>query len=537
MSTFTLPAFAANDSALTVESNVERSESIFTRAVKTTDRTGERLRLRLQYRNLETQKRAQLSSTIARLNGQQHRVVARDPSYTGPRGALSVSELLQLDFTTWTPHPTYPERATSTALVDGIRVTSGYDTNGIIVRPSGGAYGINERTAGNNYAAKLAVSPAAPGPLGGLITTRLEFRVSDWGQSIAVTPATSDGDRLVLSALSYDDTKLFLRTYVKFGATDEPGSFQDQTQLTAARCLLVDNPNNELTYSNDVSHADWDQVRTTVNADQVVGPYGGTTADEVVEDSTPSASHYIRQIVTRASVQEFWTGLIHIKKNTRQRLRVDISDGAGNNCAAYFDADSGTITGGPTLVGTALYPYATMHDLSNGWYACRVTCQLPASTGVHLIGYLCEGATNVATYNGDGASSMYVSSARLIRGVQHGRYVDTTASAITSANQTGKNIVLKGLDVNVPGQLLAGDQLEINGQLCILDSDLDGDELGTGIAQVTPRIRNGLPNNAPVIIYRPEGRFLLEQSAEWVSRVGRNGPLSDFALELVEDIT
>jgi hypothetical protein len=83
--------------------------------------------------------------------------------------------------------------------------------------------------------------------------------------------------------------------------------------------------------------------------------------------------------------------------------------------------------------------------------------------------------------------------------------------------------------------MLAGDQFEINGQLFILAADLDGDESGCGLAQVTTSIRTAPADEDAVVLYRPHGTFLLDSPSNGWSN--KPGIFSDSSLSFVEDIS
>ena len=539
MSDYPLPPIAPNSSELQLLDNIEPSRSIFTGATKRTDRTGERLLLSLSWRSLESTERNRLQSAIAQLNVRQHRLIARDFSYTKPTGTLSsIGEMLDVAFNTWIPEVSEPLRATSRPLYEGIRLTGGQTGSAIPITPVGGADGISAPTVGLCYAGKLKVGTPRPGFNNNIAKATFRWRQGNWGTVIASGVAIDEAGTVILPTTCFSASNMYPRPEFKSNAAVETrGMTQDFYSLSVARCLMVDNGNNRLFQSEDFSNATWVKTRATVSADAIAAPDGQTTGDELIEDSTASATHLCAQLRTRTSVEEFWTGSVFLKKNTSQRIRLEVEDGAGNSAYAVFDADTGTITESITEVGAAAWAQASIHDYGDGWYRCRVTAYMPASTNIRMEIYLCDGATNTITFNGDGTSGLYLWGADMKQTDQLGHYVATAGAAVSGTEQTGSEIWVKGLDAGIAGQLLAGDQIEVNGQLCVLQADLDGDPDGCGVAVVSPRIRSAPADDTPVILYQPEGRFFLaEESAGWNNRPGRVTAFSDIVLNLEEDI-
>jgi hypothetical protein len=527
MADYIFPEVTANEATMTHESNtgVFRSDS---GALQTSDRTGERWVFSLNHQNLKDADRRKLQAFVSILNGQEHRAYIRDFSYSGPSGTLSTISNLHPALTAANYDSASWQKESDVTF--GVRYRrSGNTANGQNIKPGT----VPTVTAGVSYALRTAVRAFSELPT----TIRMAW-ISDTGGTPGGIVALASGTAAT-SVVSTGFTAP--SSSITAGVTDNTaasgyGQF-DIHRHELARCLLIDNGINELTYSEQFDNAAWTKTNSSVTANPSPGanaPNQTDTADEFVEDATAGVAHWIQQTHTRTSQAEFWTASAWLKQNTNQRIRLQIHDGSSNGGSAYFDASSGTITSGPTNDGTGSEStYASIHAYPDGWYRCRVSTRLPATTIARMVIYMCDGASNTTTYNGDGVSSVYLWGAQLQQGGQLGRYVQTTTAAATADSQTGSEIWVKGLDADTDGQLLAGDQVQIGDQLCILESDLDGDESGVGILVVRNRIRTAPSDEDPVVLYRPCGKFILASNSN--SWSNRPGVFSDAGLTFIED--
>lgn len=539
MSAYVMPDIRVATNVVQHNSNTGISRSPLSGAVQRRVRDGEHFAVQMSLQNLKGADRRQMMSWLSLLNGAEHQAIIRDRSYEKPSGTLSdIAEMVDVTFnaTNWTPSGS--ANGSVSDLSGGIRFKGGRTFAGVNLVPTASADGISAPTAGYSYAAKLHVGEISAGSGGQVDEASLRWLDASLGNVLASDDqaTTTDAEQLVVAATCTDASSFFLRPFLKKdGLSDTFGMIQDLSQLSAARCLLVDNGFNALTYSEQFDNVAWSKTRSSVSANATSAPDGLTSADELVEDSTASDSHFILQDYTRTSVAEFWTASVFIKENTQQRIRLMLSDGGGTNIAtAFFDSNTGTITGAASVSGTVTLAFASIDDYGNGWYRCRITALLPATTTARILINLCDGAANTITYTGDGSSGIYLWGAQLQRGGQLGRYVETTDTATTGTDQTGKQVWVKGLNHAEDQQMQAGDQFEINGQLFVLAADLDGDETGCGLAKLTTSIRTAPDDEDPVILYKPHGTFLLENpSNAWSNQPGG---FSSTSLSFVEDI-
>ena len=526
MAVFPFPNVIPQSSSLTFESNTEVHVSPLSGAIQTLDRGGERWRLLLNFANQKDADRARLQALPTQLNGQEHRLSVPDHSYT-KQGSLTVTELVtNSDFSDGVNNWKTGSGAEIFAVINGLR-THQSGTIKETVRPTAAITTV----AGKSYAFAVDF-------LNGYFPTEsstyaLRAGITEQGSEISSVSGsvTNEKHSRVVLAITAVGTSTWLAASRNSGDWD--GTY-DINRASFARALLVDNGFNALTKSSEFDHSDWIKTNATVSADAAAAQDGTTTADEFIENSDTGQIHGIEIRPTRASVAEYWTGSVVIEENTRQRIRLLVDDLSLNGAFQYFDANSGTETATVATTGTGSNPYSSIHSLGSGLYLCRVSVLIPASTTVRLQFQMCQGATNVVIYNGDGTSGIYLSEAQLQRGGQLGRRTPTTTAGILGTSQTGNEIWLKGLDPHTNAQLKAGDQMEINGQLVMLIADLDGDESGVGLARVMPKIRTAPADEDPVVLHRPMGKFLLAKPANTWSN--QPGVFSGHSFEFIEDI-
>lgn len=540
MSTYPFPTLSRSPNSTTVDfvSNTDAFQSPLNGAIQTNDRTGERLIISVNCNDLKDADRRKLMSFVSQMNGQANRVSLRDHSYTGPTGNLTSAEMLDVTFNATNWETNTAAVASLSDISGGVRVTAGSTAGSdTLLRPTTSADGITAPTVGYSYAVTMSCGNGRASSYGGsAVGTGLEVRDATSGNVVATTSYVTAAQRLACAYTAHAADEFFVRVIADADAS-QPGASIDLSNLSISRCLLVDNGFNALTYSEQFDNAAWTKARSSISADAVAAPDGSTSADEFIEDSTASQTHFLRHAYTRSSVSEFWTGSVYLKSNSNQRIVLFVSSDSSavtDSGYGYFDATLGSVVSNGSQ-GTASHQYTSIHDCGNGWYRCRVSVKLAATTDAALHVYMCDGATSTVTFNGDGSSSVYLWGAQLQRGGQLGRYTETTTTATTGTAQTGSQIWVKGLDASTNQQLLAGDQVEINGQLCILQSDLDGDESGCGLMEVRPRIRTAPSDEDPVILYHPHGKFLLANPQQ--SWSNRPGVFSDFTLQFIEDIT
>ena len=103
---------------------------------------------------------------------------------------------------------------------------------------------------------------------------------------------------------------------------------------------------------------------------------------------------------------------------------------------------------------------------------------------------------------------------------------------VNGANQTGSSLSVTSLPTSTNGLLLPGDQFQIGNELKIVTASLNSNSSGVGTLIFEPPLRESPATNDPVIVHKPMGKFMLQETENgWNSMPG---VYSDADLTLVE---
>jgi hypothetical protein len=193
--------------------------------------------------------------------------------------------------------------------------------------------------------------------------------------------------------------------------------------------LIEEQRTNLFTYSEDFANAAWQPTRASITANTIVAPDGTLTGDKLVEDTTATNTHSIRQNFTLAVGT--YTYSVFAKAGERTILQCARNNSNIDLISHVFNLATGVATG----------TGASMTSVGNGWYRCVgvITVNTAASTGVLFT--LNDGST--ITYTGNGFSGLFLWGAQLEAGAFPTSYVATVASQVTraadAASMTGAN--------------------------------------------------------------------------------------------------
>lgn len=189
----------------------------------------------------------------------------------------------------------------------------------------------------------------------------------------------------------------------------------DPVTLAVKGFLIEVARTNLLLRSQEFDNASWGKTRCSVTANAVVSPDGGTNADKLIEDATAAATHVTTQSATVASGA---TVTISVFAKAGERTQIVMQENeSGGGGSTRFNLSTGTVASGT----------GTITAYGNGWYRCAITATVPATTATLAI-YMYNAAT---TYNGDGASGVYLWGAQLEAGAFPTSYIPTTTAAVT----------------------------------------------------------------------------------------------------------
>lgn len=193
--------------------------------------------------------------------------------------------------------------------------------------------------------------------------------------------------------------------------------------------LLEEQKTNYCLRSQEFDNASWTKTGllafgsgSVVNA--TTAPDGTSTAEKIVEDSAAGAYHACYQIVGTLSLTSAFSISVWLKAAERTQALVMVGNTRSTHtivnlstgvCSALVGAESANCS-----ASSVQYP--------NGWW--RVT--LSGTFGVADTAYFWIGASNgSSTYNGDGASGIYVWGAQAEQAGMSTSYIPTTSASAT----------------------------------------------------------------------------------------------------------
>jgi hypothetical protein len=174
--------------------------------------------------------------------------------------------------------------------------------------------------------------------------------------------------------------------------------------------------------SEEFDNASWVDTRASETANAAVAPDGTTTAEKLVEDATAANSHIVQQNFTFTAAVHTWS--VFLKAGERTWARMLVFDGT-TSYGGYFNLSTGvvgTVQNGATL---------SIESWGNGWYRCIVTtAAATAAAAGNCSVFIAEGDNDV-TFDGDGASGIYVWGAQLEAAAFASSYIPTVAASVT----------------------------------------------------------------------------------------------------------
>lgn len=301
------------------------------------------------------------------------------------------------------------------------------------------------------------------------------------------------------------------------------GEYYELSFTSLARCFAVDGGPNLLVRSEEFDNAAWTKTRASISANSITAPDSTATADTLIEDGTAASSHYTQQTITTSSAVGDYCFSAIMAAGTRLYAQLILQENTAGSIA-YVDVNFVNGTLGTASISGANWsnPRAYISNLGNGWFQVSIVARKTnAATSLTGIIVMCS-AFGTSSYNGDGTSRIYLWRSGLAQSSFPVRLRQTTNAAATAETQSGPRIYVKGLPVSQAGLLVAGDWIELDGQLKQLTASLDSDAAGLGCLQVRPKVARAVADNTPVIVTKPMGRFMLGENARWDAMFGLN---------------
>lgn len=460
-------------------------------------------------------KRRQLIAALMQLRGKTNRIYLRDSSYV-QGGSFPAPELF-----------TNSDLSSMTGWTASTGV-AGTANEGIIRLTADGTYTGQPRLSQSvSWAASVpyavrSVIRAGSGYAGETAGPRLD----DTGSIIYSTVSLTRGYQ-VAAGVPFT-AGVGHAAYISNGAL--AGSYLDVLFASAARCALADAPNNMLTQASAFDTADWTKTGATVTANAVSAPDGTAIADALVE--TGAATHTVSQTLTVSSSAADFALVVDVRPSARNFVELVIRENSGStSIAQFFNLGTKAVGTNGGTGGNWSNRRSFVTDLGNSWVRCvLIGRKTNAATGI-TVSIMAGSADGTDSYVG-ASTALHLAYATLSTSSVPMREVGTTTTAVSGATLSGLGINVKGLPVSTVGLLVAGDQVEIDGQIKFLTASLDSDSAGLGFLQFSPPLRRAISDNTPVIINKPMGRFML--AGDDLSFMNEPGVQTMAALDLEE---
>jgi len=265
------------------------------------------------------------------------------------------------------------------------------------------------------------------------------------GTSISVSGSRAPGpslDLLFAGASALDPRLSFSRAsigtrvnpagIIETIAANQPRFDYDPVTLLPLGLLDEEARTNLELYSNDFTNAVWVKQNVSISVPGTkLNPFG--QAAQLLVESTATGLHYCgaQQVGTTDGVAYTWTRFV--AGGGRTWVCFELVDRAGTFRYASFNLGTGTWG----TVQAGISPKATPYP--NGWYKFELS--VAASTGstnakCTVFNAIGDGSGANISYQGDGASGLYISGFQCEIGKNASTYIPTTGAAVTRARDT-----------------------------------------------------------------------------------------------------
>lgn len=506
------------------------SRGIYTGAAQSTGYGGDRVGATIAFTqhgggsSTARRHRAQLQAFLMSLRGKQNRVYVSDEAYT-PAGTLAAAELFTNgDFSSGTSGWTADQGGALTTSDGVARLTvSGVGSNPEFYRLATVAaykpYALRTLYRDGFQSSALSAGPS--------LTLSGSASVSSYsvggGYKIASGVALASG--------SFNCFPLVVLSSTGYNA----GAFASVLFTSLAQCALLDAGGNLFTKSDELDHADWSKSELTVTANAATDPYGTNTADLLVP-STNAATHFELQTKTVSGDVADFMVCGYFRRSGYNFIRLQLNEHTASTVAyQLFNLSSGALGAATSTGANWSNLRASIVDMGGDWFYCSLIARKTnAATSISGL-LIVANADSAAGFAGDGTSGVYGSRATMFPSSSFAQPILTTTAAAAASTPSGSGFWLKGLDASQTGYYLAGNWIEIDGQLKMLETDVNTDAAGRGYMQLAPSVRRALSDNTPIIVHRPMGRFLY--AGDNVGWDNEPGVYSSASIDLEEAFT
>jgi hypothetical protein len=194
----------------------------------------------------------------------------------------------------------------------------------------------------------------------------------------------------------------------------------DYLGSSCPRLLLEPQRTNLALYSEQFDNANWQKIRSTINANAATAPDGTLSADTFT-DTTFTNSPSAIDTPIGATISQAYTHSIFVKAGTAPFIYIGLYDIAAYVC--ILNASTGQITFTTSGATSSVVSYG------NGWYRLSITLTV-ASVIIYPYFGVCQ-FSNTNIYSGTGAYTAQFWGAQVEAGAYATSYIPTLGASVT----------------------------------------------------------------------------------------------------------
>jgi len=211
--------------------------------------------------------------------------------------------------------------------------------------------------------------------------------------------------------------------FIKISKGNRPRFTHDPSTKESLGLLEEELRTNLITYSNDFTR--WNNLKASIITSDVIAP-DGSFAQKLVEDNSNNTAHQVSTAIIPILAGNTYTFSCFVRGGERVYASLVGVGGAlfgGSNPIVVVNLGLGQIISTSNCLSSSITPY------NNGWYRVSWT-QVATTSGNSGINIQLHNGITV-TYQGDGASGLYIFGAQLEVGNDRTSYIPTSDSPVT----------------------------------------------------------------------------------------------------------
>ncbi|MGX7687124.1 phage head spike fiber domain-containing protein [Flectobacillus roseus] len=211
--------------------------------------------------------------------------------------------------------------------------------------------------------------------------------------------------------------------FIKISKGNRPRFTHDPSTKESLGLLEEELRTNLIIYSNDFTR--WNNLKASIITSDVIAP-DGSFAQKLVEDNSNNTAHQVSTAIIPILAGNTYTFSCFVRGGERVYASLVGVGGAlfgGSNPIVVVNLGLGQIISTSNCLSSSITPY------NNGWYRVSWT-QVATTSGNSGINIQLHNGITV-TYQGDGASGLYIFGAQLEVGNDRTSYIPTSDSPVT----------------------------------------------------------------------------------------------------------